>query len=142
MSGDEFDPYRTSLNALAELDFKTLKIDHTKSQFWKNEMRNSYTWRQVAYEVDGSGVGTLVTREVGLKKMSEDDIKPWDKVKLPTDEQVEMAARVLCAAAGQDPDLAFFKDGQRWRLAEFTKPAREHLLILLNKDKILGYGHD
>lgn len=74
----------------------------------------------------------------GASSVSEDsDIT---QINLPTDEQVERAARALCAADGKNPDTNFgFKDGEVWRLAEYTIPARQHLVILLNKDRILGY---
>lgn len=72
--------------------------------------------------------------------MSEDSDIP--QIKLPTDEQVERAARALCAASGKNPDTNFggWKGGEAWRGHEYTTAARQHLVILINKDRILGYG--
>jgi hypothetical protein len=60
--------------------------------------------------------------------MDQDDVKPWDKVKLPTDEQVSHAVNVVREAGVGIPD---------------NDPSMRALLtVLLNKDKILGFGHD
>lgn len=54
---------------------------------------------------------------------------------LPTDEQVERAARAICASLGQNPDRNFagWEGGERWRLQEFTAPAKQILAVLLNQ---------
>jgi hypothetical protein len=72
-------------------------------------------------------------------RMSEDsDI---NQINLPTDEQVERAARLLCVARGenQEPTGKLANDTEWIGWKYYEEDAREHLILLLNKDRILGY---
>jgi len=77
-----------------------------------------------------------------------------DDLILPTDGQVERAARMMCAADGHDPDSNTqeipgydpLDAGHYVSIAQFSEPnwkqykqsARKHLILFLNKDRILG----
>lgn len=71
--------------------------------------------------------------------MSEDsDI---DQINLPTDEQVERAARLLCVARdeNQEPTGKLANDTKWVGWKYYEEEARIHLILLLNKDRILGH---
>lgn len=67
--------------------------------------------------------------------MDQDDIKPWDKVKLPTDKQRARGRGIVNKAVGYD-----FFDNSRPVTGDDVLMA--FLVLMLNKDKILGFGHD
>lgn len=60
--------------------------------------------------------------------MTEDDLKPWQKIKIPTDEQVERATAVLRQIPGAIPEGFTPRDNM----------IRPLLAILMNQDLILG----
>jgi hypothetical protein len=63
------------------------------------------------------------------------------QINLPTDEQVERAARLLCVARGenQEPTGKLANDTEWIGWKYYEEDAREHLILILNKDRILGY---
>ncbi len=101
-------------------------------------MSGDWGWKQVAFEVDANGIGRLVTRDIPGSEMYEDDLsmsddeKPWDKVKIPTDEQLEQFLK-LAGASGINPAACSTETDKLMKLILFS---------MLNKDKILGFGHD
>lgn len=113
---------------------------------------------EVPQELSGEGLADILSRYPGatvsvraydgcaalvLQKvagMGEDSDTP--QIKLPTDEQVERAARMLCVSRGENQEpqekLGGSVEYAGWRLYE--DDAYNFCLMLLNKDRILGYG--